>query len=82
MISFLICSYVGPYLALSPDMSFVLEDEEGVCGYILCTLDSRQFYNQFNKDWLPTVTKTYPFPETDELMTLEEVITKENWIEY
>lgn len=65
--------YVGPYLALSPDLSFVLEDDVGVCGYILSTLDSREFYNRFNRDWLPEVTKRYPVPDTTDQQTPEEV---------
>ena len=66
--------YVGPYLAFSADLSFVLEDDIGVCGYILSTLDSQEFYNRFNRDWLPEVSKKYPVPVTsDQQQTLEEV---------
>ncbi|XP_062506098.1 protein O-GlcNAcase-like [Corticium candelabrum] len=43
--------YVGPYIHLCPDFAFVVEDEEGVCGYILGALDSRLFYEQYT-EWL------------------------------
>ena len=31
--------YVGAYLAFEPDLAFVLEDAEGICGYTLGALD-------------------------------------------
>ena len=34
--------YVGPYLKYEPDLALVLEDGEGVCGYCLGAMDSRQ----------------------------------------
>ncbi|HUL50995.1 MAG TPA: GNAT family N-acetyltransferase, partial [Candidatus Nitrosotalea sp.] len=30
--------YVGPYLKLEPDLASVLEDDAGVCGYVLGAL--------------------------------------------
>ena len=68
--------YVGPYTHLNPDLSYVLEDSEGVCGYVLATLDSRTFYEQFGKEWLPTVIGSYPTSpvKTDEQrLATEEV---------
>ena len=32
--------FVGPYLAFEPDLSLMLEDEQGICGYALGALDS------------------------------------------
>lgn len=58
--------YVGPYTTLNPELSFVVEDSEGVCGYVLATLDSSQFYDSFLNDWLPTIIGKYPKPSTDE----------------
>jgi protein O-GlcNAcase/histone acetyltransferase len=52
--------YVGPYLSLSQDFAFIVEDEEGVCGYVLGALDSRTFYSQYTKEWVPTVKSKYP----------------------
>ncbi|MEO6036266.1 MAG: beta-N-acetylglucosaminidase domain-containing protein, partial [Verrucomicrobiota bacterium] len=37
--------FVGPYLAMEPDLAFVLEDDQGVCGYLLGALDSRKFFD-------------------------------------
>lgn len=52
--------FVGPYTVLSPDLSFVVEDSDGVCGYILASLDSQSFYQHFKQEWLPTVIDKYP----------------------
>lgn len=59
---FLLFRFVGPYTTLSPELSFVVEDSEGVCGYVLAVLDSETFYQQFKKEWLPTVIGNYPAP--------------------
>ena len=55
--------FVGPYTKLCPSLSFVLEDDEGVCGYVLAALDSKAFYEQFEKQWAPEVAKQYPIPQ-------------------
>ena len=57
--------YVGPYLALEPALAFVLEDREGICGYTLAALDSRQFYGRFEREWLPPLRARYPTPNSD-----------------
>jgi len=43
----------------------VLEDDEGVCGYVLAVLDSRQFYKQFKEKWTPSVIGNYPTTEEE-----------------
>ena len=63
--------YVGPYLHLSSDLCYVLEDQDGPCGYILSALDSLKFYRDFESTWLPTVTRKYPV--TSKVNTDEEV---------
>lgn len=70
------CRFVGPYVTLSPELSFVVEDSEGVCGYAAAVLDSKAFYKQFKKEWLPTVITNYPSPlpkAKGESVSLEEV---------
>ena len=64
--------YVGPYVTLSQELSFVLEDDEGVCGYVLAALDSRHFYKQFKEKWTPSVIGDYP--SGDEGLTPEEKV--------
>jgi ribosomal protein S18 acetylase RimI-like enzyme len=54
--------YVGPYLAFEPELSLVLEDEEGVCGYALGALDSRTFYGRYEAEWRPGLCARFPEP--------------------
>lgn len=54
--------YVGPYVTLEPELAFVLEDEAGVCGYVLGAMDSNAFYERFVDEWLPTVQQQVPDP--------------------
>ena len=57
--------YVGPYLALEPDFAVVLEDEGGVCGYALGALDSRIFYDRYEREWRPSLCVRFPRPTGD-----------------
>ena len=34
---------------------FVVEDGDGLCGFAVATSDSKHFYEQFKKHWLPEV---------------------------
>jgi ribosomal protein S18 acetylase RimI-like enzyme len=57
--------YVGPYLAFEPDLSLVLEDELGVCGYALGALDSRIFYARYDAEWRPHLCARFAAPQGD-----------------
>ena len=57
--------YVWPYLALEPGLAFVLEDDEGVCGYVLAAADSRRFYARYEAEWRPRLAAEFPEPEGD-----------------
>lgn len=35
---------------------FVVEDGDGICGYAVAAPDSKHFYEQFKKHWLPEVS--------------------------
>ena len=43
--------FVGPYLTFEPNLSLMLEDEEGICGYALGALDSHVFYERYEAEW-------------------------------
>ena len=58
--------YAAPYLVLEPDLAFVLEDEQGVCGYILGALDTLDFQKRYLDKWLPPLQEKYPDPTGDE----------------
>ena len=57
--------YVGPYVHLEPELAFVLEDPQGVCGYVLAALDSKKFYQAYVDKWLPGIRLRHPEPTGD-----------------
>jgi GNAT superfamily N-acetyltransferase len=58
--------YSAPYVMLSPETAFVVEDEEGVAGYIVGAYDTRTFERLLEKEWWPALRDAYPAPEGDE----------------
>ena len=57
--------FVGPYLAYEPELSLILEDGEGICGYALGAFDSRRFYERYEKEWRPGICSQFPEPTGD-----------------
>ncbi|MEX2306094.1 MAG: GNAT family N-acetyltransferase [Pirellulales bacterium] len=57
--------FVGPYLRFEPGLALMLEDEEGVCGYALGALDSRKFYERYEREWRPELCARFPAPAGD-----------------
>jgi ribosomal protein S18 acetylase RimI-like enzyme len=57
--------YVGPYLRFEPELSLVLEDDDGICGYALGAVDSRRFYDRYDREWRPQMCAEFPEPQGD-----------------
>lgn len=57
--------YVAPYLELEPELAYVLEDEAGVCGYVLAAIDSRRFYAAYEARCRPRLAAAFPEPLGD-----------------
>lgn len=57
--------FVGPYLAFEPELSLVLEDAQGICGYALGAFDSRSFYSRYEQEWRPSLCSNFPPPQGD-----------------
>jgi ribosomal protein S18 acetylase RimI-like enzyme len=57
--------FAGPYPQFEPTLAFVVEDEEGVGGYILGALDTRAFEDRLESDWWPGLRDRYPAPGSD-----------------
>ena len=57
--------FVGPYFAFAPELSLVLEDPEGICGYAFGAFDSRDFYAQYEAKWRPELCARFPEPQGD-----------------
>ncbi|XP_076831496.1 protein O-GlcNAcase [Brachyhypopomus gauderio] len=56
---------VGGFLTLSPDYGFVLEDEEGICGYALGTVDVQPFVKKCKMNWIPFMQEKYSKPDSE-----------------
>jgi len=53
---------VGPFLCLSPEFCFAVEDESGLCGYAVGAVDAKQFEKKTQLAWLPDLCEKYPIP--------------------
>jgi ribosomal protein S18 acetylase RimI-like enzyme len=54
--------FVGPYLAYEPQLSLLVDDDRGVCGYALAALDSRAFYARYDRQWRGQLCRQFPMP--------------------
>ncbi|WP_337868644.1 GNAT family N-acetyltransferase [Meiothermus sp.] len=54
--------YAAPYAIREPDLTFVLTDVQGVCGYVLGCRDSYDFAAWMENEWLPPLRQKYPLP--------------------
>jgi ribosomal protein S18 acetylase RimI-like enzyme len=57
--------YAGPYLELAPHLAFVVEDDDGVAGYILGAADTAEFECRLEREWWPELQRRYPTYRTD-----------------
>ena len=57
--------FVGPYLVYEPELSLILEDDQGVCGYALGAFDSLQFFARYEQEWRPKLCAQFPAPTGD-----------------
>jgi ribosomal protein S18 acetylase RimI-like enzyme len=57
--------FVGPYLVYEPELSLILEDADGICGYALGAFDSRAFYARYEAEWRPGLCARFPEPTGD-----------------
>jgi ribosomal protein S18 acetylase RimI-like enzyme len=57
--------YVGPYLQFEPALALILEDHDGICGYAVGTVDSRAFYDRYEREWRPGLCRRFPAPAGD-----------------
>ena len=65
--------FVRPYVAFQPELAFVIEDEQGVGGYIVGVDDTATFTEWFAREWVPaeiagTYVHTEPVVSKDDLI--------------
>uniref|UniRef100_A0A8C5GSD5 Protein O-GlcNAcase n=1 Tax=Gouania willdenowi TaxID=441366 RepID=A0A8C5GSD5_GOUWI len=63
---------VGGLLSLSSDYGFVLEDDEGICGYAVGTVDVKPFIKKCELSWIPFMQEKYNKPDCDKDLTEAE----------
>jgi ribosomal protein S18 acetylase RimI-like enzyme len=54
--------YAAPYATYAPESAFVVEDREGVAGYILGPADTHSFEKTLEAEWWPQLRNRYPAP--------------------
>ncbi|XP_027133271.1 protein O-GlcNAcase isoform X2 [Larimichthys crocea] len=65
---------VGGLLTLSSEYGFVLEDDEGICGYALGTVDVKPFLKKCELSWIPFMQEKYNKPDCQKDLTEAEKI--------
>ena len=63
---------------LSSQYCFVVEDDNGICGYAVGVPDADDYHNKMTLSWLPEMKVKYP-AESDDVMeeTSIQVLTEE-----
>jgi len=54
--------YAAPYALFEPELAFVLEDRQGVGGYVLGAIDTAAFDARLEAEWWPPLRRRYPLP--------------------
>jgi ribosomal protein S18 acetylase RimI-like enzyme len=57
--------YAAPYALLAPELALVVEDADGVGGYILGALDTLVFEARLEREWWPALRRDYADPTGD-----------------
>ena len=57
--------FVGPYVALEPDLAFALVGPSGIAGYLFGALDTRRFNTRFEAEWLKPLRSEVRDPGPD-----------------
>jgi ribosomal protein S18 acetylase RimI-like enzyme len=66
--------YAGPYLELAPELAFVVEDDDGVAGYVLGAADTAEFEDRLERDWWPELRRRYPTFQTHSDAALDDLL--------
>lgn len=68
------CRLVGGLLSHSLDYCFVLEDEDGICGYAVGTADVTPYLTKCKHSWIPFMQEKYTKPKADKELSAAEVL--------
>jgi ribosomal protein S18 acetylase RimI-like enzyme len=54
--------YAAPYPVADPGLTWVVTDDEGLCGYVVGTADSQAFARWQEESWWPALRERLPLP--------------------
>jgi GNAT superfamily N-acetyltransferase len=54
--------YSAPYVVLEPQLALVVEDDEGVAGFAVGTLDTERWHERLEAEWWPQLRREYVDP--------------------
>jgi len=54
--------YAAPYACLAPELALVVEDEQGVGGFVVGAIESKAWAARLERDWWPPLRALYPDP--------------------
>jgi GNAT superfamily N-acetyltransferase len=54
--------YSAPYAVLEPQLALVVDDDDGVAGFAVGTLDTARWHARLEADWWPTLRRDYADP--------------------
>lgn len=57
---FFFSRFVGNFLVTSPEFCFVVEDDDGMCGYATAAPDTKELAAKSQSSWLQTMRERYP----------------------
>ena len=58
--------YSAPYALLAPDLAFVVEDQDGVAGFVVGTADTIAWEDRLERLWWPSLREQYAMlPQSD-----------------
>jgi ribosomal protein S18 acetylase RimI-like enzyme len=56
--------YSAPYALLQADLAFVVEDDDGVGGFVVGTIDTVLWENRLEQVWWPSLRRRYAYPSS------------------
>ena len=54
--------YAAPYARLDPGLALVVEDEKGVAGFVVGTIDTAAWETRLEREWWPSLRRQYVDP--------------------
>lgn len=56
--------YSAPYAVLEPHLALVVEDDDGIAGFVVGTPDTESWHSRLEAEWWPQLRREYDDPST------------------